>query len=167
MMGGWWLGDGTTGARGEEASGKPSGKGKRLHALRGHHWPRRRTGPGAQKRVAVSKFRPRTIPGPSPSGNKGTRLLVDPRRKPGISRSVLRDVDRIVNSGRRHRMIPSTTYFLSLPGTLIGDHPPCLYQEESHRRSSTRLVDAGRWLDSSWRRNDVSNVTIMCDGTAS
>ncbi|GAP60269.1 hypothetical protein AHiyo1_37610 [Arthrobacter sp. Hiyo1] len=71
-------------------------------------------GPGTQKQAAVSRFRPRAIPGPSRAGNKGTRLLVDPRRKPANSRSGLRDIDRIVNSDDWYRMIPSTTYFLSL-----------------------------------------------------
>ncbi len=66
----------------------PRAQSKRLHALRGHHWPRWRTGPGTQMQVAVSRFRPRTIPGP--------------------------DIDRIVNPQDWYRMIPSTTYFLSL-----------------------------------------------------
>lgn len=66
----------------------------------------------------------------------------------------------LVPNDSKHELLPSSL------GTLIGDHPPCCTRRNLIAVSSTRLVDAGRWLDSSWRRNGVSNITIMIGETA-
>lgn len=105
---------GTTAGPGGDASAGTTGTGQAFTCFGRASLAIPAPGPGTQKQAAVSGFRPCTIPRALRAGNTGTRLLVDPRRKPGNSRSGLRDIDRIVNSEDWYRMIPSTTYFLSL-----------------------------------------------------
>ena len=77
-----------TRAPGEEASTATTGTGQALTYCERASLSSRAQGPETQTQAAVSGSCPRTIPG--------------------------RDIDRIFNTQDWYRMIPSTTYFLSL-----------------------------------------------------
>lgn len=79
---------GTTAGLGGEASAGTTGTGQALTCFGWASLAPPAPGPGTQKQAAVPRFRPCTIPG--------------------------RNIGRIFNTQDWYRMIPSTTYFLSL-----------------------------------------------------